>query len=385
MAASRSSGRVNGRVERRDVLSEAAIWSTHGTAVWQADRFSGSPCFYPVYRYRDYYSYSPLALIRLKGGLHLNSRAATRVSGPDFRFYSGADTIDRDIVRIGGPPVPGFRTVDKAEHVESLAEAMCSDIADVEAAHPGYTNVLLCGGKDSLNMTLLPWTNPVIVASAPPNHALVRSFLEGNDLAFDLVRLDDSDESLLQTEILVNCCRNDLQHCRWAPQLKRLAESLEGRVIYWKGQLGNIIQTRYWMRFAYKYSRLKGALAVPAARPVRYVLRKMGATQRMAFENLWTVGAMWQGAHNAILREISGALVLSAYHGPAARAVWTHADFDRVVREDIRPMVGKYLRGDVVAYPAKNPGPPRSGFRKGLSGVRPFLEATEAAGIPIHR
>lgn len=365
-------------------LTESAIWSDHNAAIWQADRFVGSPAFYPVYRYENYYSYSPLPLILLKGNLRLNSRAAKAVSRPDFRFYGGSDTIDKEIVRIGGPPIPGFGIVDADTYASRLAEAMCKDVASVEAAHPGYTNVILCGGKDSLNLTLLPWTNPVIVASAAPNYALVQAFMADNDLSFDLIRLVDEDDSLLQREILVNCCRNSLEHCRWGPQLETMSRTNNGRTIFWKGQLGDILMTKYWKDFAYKYSLFTKPLRKRGAGPFRYCLEESHITQRLTYKNLWTVGAMWQGSHNSILRELTDALVLSAYHGPAVQEVWSQIDLNRAVQQDIRPDVGAHLHGDVVVYPAKNPGPPPSEIRRGISDVQTFLKSLRSIGITVH-
>ena len=37
---------------------------------------------------------------------------------------------------------------------------MITDIERAQAAHPEVTHVVLCGGKDSLNMLLLPWRRP---------------------------------------------------------------------------------------------------------------------------------------------------------------------------------------------------------------------------------
>jgi hypothetical protein len=65
---------------------------------------------------------------------------------------------------------------------------MCADISLIKAGQPEFTNILLCGGKDSLSLSLLPWKNPVIVARAPPNYDLVRAFMADNYLSFDVIR-----------------------------------------------------------------------------------------------------------------------------------------------------------------------------------------------------
>jgi len=93
-----------------DQLSEKHMWAQHdGTSIWKARQFVGTPHFYPVYRYEDFYSYSPLSLILLKGTLRLNRRVAEDVAKPHFIYYSGRDTVDQAITRIGGPLRPRLK------------------------------------------------------------------------------------------------------------------------------------------------------------------------------------------------------------------------------------------------------------------------------------
>ena len=44
-------------------LSEDVMWQTQNSLIWKAKSFEGTPHFYPVYNFEDYYSYSILALI----------------------------------------------------------------------------------------------------------------------------------------------------------------------------------------------------------------------------------------------------------------------------------------------------------------------------------
>ncbi len=87
----------------------------------------------------------------------------------------------------------------------------------------GWTNIILCGGKDSLNLLLLPWKNPVVVASLHPNYPLVAEFIREHNLNCDLIELDDEYEADRDREILINCCRNDLAHCRWGGHLSAVS------------------------------------------------------------------------------------------------------------------------------------------------------------------
>ena len=83
---------------------------------------------------------------------------------------------------------------------------------------------------------------------------------------------------------------------------------------------------------------------------------------------------MWQGAHMSMLRDLTDALVLSGYHGPAVQDVVSQVDWKNAVQMDIRPLIGRYLHGDPVLYPSTNPGPPLSKIRENLSGLVPFLK-----------
>jgi len=379
-----------GPIRECALLSEAAMWSQHGPMIWRAHHFEGLPHFYPVYRCGDLYSYSLLSLILHKGSLRVNPRVAREVETRSYPYQSGSETIDRDIRRIGGPPAPQFRIHDSQEFARRIADAMRRDAAVVETANPGKTNVLLCGGRDSLNLLLLPWRNPVLVASAPPNHDLVRAFLDENDIPFDLAELDDADDSLLPAEVLLNACRNDLAHCRWGPDLVRIARSLGGRAVFWKGQLGDSLMQPKWREYWHGRDEIAG-LASRLTRPLgglgEYRLRRWlensTLRQRRCFRAQWTRGAMWQGAHMSLLRQLTDALFVSIYHGPAMLQARELVDLRGAVPQDIRPLVGSHLRGGPVRYPAANPGPSLSAIRQGVSGVTRFLDAIRRLGIPV--
>lgn len=371
-------------------LNEFEMWSEHRNIIWMADRFEGSPAFYPVYQYKNYYSYSPLALIILKGNLCKNRRAIRASSIPNFLYYSGMDTIDKEIVRIGGPPKSNFKIKRPHEYANKLASAMIKDISEIEIANNGYTNIILCGGKDSLNLTLLPWKNPVIIASADPNYEHVKEFLEGNDLKYDLFRLNDSNKSLVECEILANCCRNNLEHCRWGYDLRQLSHQLGRKIIFWKGQMGDTFMTPYWKNYSHPpdvYDKYSSNLFKIFNGRGRHFLKKyidhIGLTQRLFFWSYWYRGAMWQGSHMSIIRNLADALVLSGYHGPEVQKVISEVDLRYAVKEDVRPIVGKILHDSEVVYPSANPSPPKSEIRKNISNFKPFADSLVKVGIPV--
>jgi hypothetical protein len=303
------------------------------------------------------------------------------MSRSDWLYISGKATIDRDVRRVGGPLQIAFDIGDSNEYVQLLADAMVRDAAAIEEAHPGFTNIVMCGGKDSLNLLLLPWKNPVVAASAAPNHALVKAFVKENGLKFETILLEDDDCSLIDLEILVNCCMRNLEHARWGPQLLRLSEAQGGRVIFWKGQLGGYMKPSWRTYYPHERARLFGLINRFGA--FKRLFERTGLAQRLFFMTLWYRGAMWQGTHMSFIRLLTGSLVLSGYHGPAVKEVVSRVDLSRAVNEDIRPRIGKILHGAEVVYPAENPGPPSSKIRRGISGPEPFLRALKTLDIAI--
>lgn len=372
-------------------LTEDQVWGDARTEIWQARRFRGSPAFYPVYQWRDYYSYSPLTLLLKKGSFHLDRKVSQRIVTEGRNYLSSTGTLDNEIKRVGGPMIPRFSIRTPEQYAQAIAEALHKDIARVEANHPDYTNVILCGGKDSLNLLLLPWENPVIVASAAPNYVLVKQFVLDHALPYDVIELKDDDRTLLPKEILINFCRNNLEHCRWGPALAKIARNLSGHLIFWKGQLGGQLMTERWLFYTNPpdsdWTSLKCVCSVWGGRGeywARRNLKKWGITQRRTFHAYWDRGAMWQGAHISIIRQLTGALTLSAYHGPKMRCVVEQVDLNRSVPYDIRPLIGELLYGKPVQYPADNYGPPPSTIRHGQSHLQPFLDALKFVDIPVN-
>jgi len=369
-------------IEHCTTLSEDDMWLKHGTTIWQTQQFLGTPAFYPVYKFRDYYSYSPFALILLKGNLVINRRVVAEASRDDFLYHSGSDTLDREISRIGGPirARPIIRTSE--DFMSAVVAAVQADVHRMEKANPGYTNIVLCGGKDSQNLLLLQWNNPVVVLSGPPNFELVEYFVSVNRLPFDVVRLDDeADDCTFRVEALSNCCRNNLEHCRFGADLRKLAETYERRVVFWLGQLGDILMTPKWrdyrthsMSKSNNRSGLDVAFRILARIKMRFrTLMTERALSSRCFNALWWRGAMWQGAHMSIMRDITDCLVVSGYHGPAMRDVMNRTDLPNVVTTDLRSQIGKRLAGRKITYPETNPSPPVSAARRGLAHPDVFL------------
>jgi hypothetical protein len=367
-------------VERRESLSAADLWASDARTVFAAPRLADAPSFYPVYRMGDLFSHSPLGLIAHAGNVELDGDVIARLGRGERRYWSGPGTLDRRIRRVGAPRASTRTLRDRGEFVERLVDALRADVAAREARHAGHTNAILCGGRDSLNLLLLPWKNPVLVLSASPNLPLVRRFVADNGLPMTVHELKDEDRGLLDTEVLANLCRLDLQHCRWSGELRAIARAHGGRIVFWKGQLGDSLLTAKWRVYTHP-AKARRLVRLPVLR---------GLTSSALFQGYfwWSQhnrGGMWQGTHMSLLRDLTGALVLSSYHGPAVNDLLAEVDLAATHTEDLRPLLGARLAGARVKYPAINPGPPVSPFRAGLSGVERFIEVATAAGLDVKR
>ncbi|WP_434423803.1 hypothetical protein [Nannocystis pusilla] len=363
-------------LRRQPEIDEDDLWLTPGPVVWQAERFRGPPpMFYPVYRSGDLYATSPLPLIVHKGALELDADVARQVGGA-VRYLATNATIDRRVRRVGCPQLSTLELSDPREYVAEFAAATRADVAGVEARRPGFTNLVLCGGKDSLNLLLLPWKNPVIAVSARPNFPLVQQFVKDNRLGMDVVELVDRDASLLDSEIAVNACRIGLDHVRWVAELRELAGRFERRAIFWVGAMADVLTTPKWRTYNHSL-----ALARLRALPGLRGLAATDAGQSLFWWTCYYRGGMWQGGNMSLLKEITDALVLSAYHGPAMRSLLAHVDLRGAVTADIRAAIGEALAGGPVVYPTTNPSPPPSPFRKRRSHVAAFVEVLARHGI----
>lgn len=374
-------------VSEHDVLTSDRIWSEPGPLVWKAHRLADTPNFYPVYRCGDFYSHSPLALLLRKGTLSIDRDVAHEVDSARFVYLSGTRTLDTDIRRVGAPPVWERRIHRTDEYVERLAAAMQQDVTELEERNPGSTNIVLCGGKDSLNLLLLRWRNPTKVASAQPNYPLVRRFVEENRLGFEVVCLeDDHDREMLDREILLNFCRADLTHWRWGAHLARLASEHNEGVVFWKGQLADVFTAPKWKTYMHPMGA-RGEIYLKLFKRAEAMLPMGVATllgrprQARLMQALWTRGAMMQGTHMGFIRELTGSLALSAYHGRRVAEVVHQADIAAVAQCDIRGHIGRLLAGRDVRYPEANPAPPPSEIRRGLHTSSAFLSTLSEAGF----
>lgn len=380
----------NADLTPRPVGSEAldALWDTHGAYILRSGYPPSTlPSFYPLYRYEDLYSFSLFPLIAHKGTLVVNrdfERAylggASDVAGPDM-------TIDREVERIGGPPVLESTISELEIFVSSMARAMQADTRRVTDRNPGKTHFVLCGGRDSLNILLLDWTAPVIALSAEPNFPLVQKFVAENDLCMDVRRLEDLDPGPgLAREIAEAGCMVQLENWKWAEHLKQISREMDHQAVFWKGQMADAFLTDYWRSYTSRSSETYKVMR----KAYKVLARKARGPMDLLFSGhaitdfqrtIWQRGAVGQGAHLGVLRAICNALFLSVYHGPETTRILHSIDLRKLANTDLRPAIGEALLGRPVRYPAENPAPPISQFRVGLRTVPDYVRAVQSFGV----
>ena len=362
----------------RSVLSPYEVWTTPEVGVWEAEGVEHQPFFYPLYQHGNLYSHSPLPLILNKGYIAPNMkyenkiRVARRAGVP---YVSSNETIDEEIVRVGKPLRSLYEITGEDALVDAVTSAMVSDIRNVEDRFPGYTNLILCGGKDSLNLLLLPWENPVRALSAKPEHPLVQEFIHRNGLPYHVRELRNEGDCRSMA-VLANCGRCDPDTINWLPELRQETRQHKHKVIVWMGSMADAWLTPGWRRYyvhAHRWARLQ-----------RVYKKRSGAfaTQRRFTNTSYFRGAMWQGVCHSVMQTVLGVPVLSGYHGPAISDVQRRVCLRGAVRRDIRPVIGARLASSDVWYPRDTTGPGRALKRK-LNRSEEFFHVLADIGIEV--
>lgn len=304
-------------VKSVEVLTEDQMWMSHKYIIWKADSFKGLPFFYPVYRWENFYSYSVLALIIKKGTLKPNYDLM-HSSYSNELVLSANNTIDEEITRIGGAITSSKIIVNEEQYSDIVTKALLEDVQEIEELNYDYTNIIMCGGKDSLNLLLLPWLNNTIAVSAEPNYRLVKQFINDNELNIKLIKLhDEYDKEYFDDEVLECCCRADLSNWRWGIHLRKLCESMD-KVIIWKGQVGDLYLSTTWKNYIYPKPNIFIKLLAKAYKVISPYSPKavnivIGSYfQNKAYSTTWTKAAQLQGGHMGFLRSLTNSLVLSA-------------------------------------------------------------------------
>ncbi|MEW2914801.1 hypothetical protein [Leisingera sp. JC11] len=373
--------------------SDHDLWLKHDASVFFSEAAPKiESAFYPLYRYGNYYSFSVYRLARLVGEVELDPAFCRAISSGFNDVCRPNPVAIKGIERLTGKVHFTGLERDKTRFLERLAAAMQEDADQVEAANPGKTNIILCGGKDSLNLLLLKWSNPVVAYSAEPNFELVRKFSVENSLGIEVRRLEDTeDPDLKQREIAEAAGQVHHGSWKWAAALRDIAEACDQNAVFWKGQLGDIYLAPNWRFYSASrstfYKKLRsayrmGCQKLPACAPVADALFAKHAIRSTA-HGVVARGAVLQGSHMGFLRSICDSLFVSAYHGANVTRALRSMHLPSLSDHDLRPDLGRLLLGRDVKYPVANPGPSRTAFREDWRSIPNLVEALQHHDIRV--
>lgn len=374
------------------VVTNTTLWSTGSNDAVSATYFACDSDLFPVYQLGDRYSTNPLSLVRETGELHLRRDYVEQhhLQNNGCTFREGlADTRLRMFVRpIVGTEVSEGSPIDDdivRAKLEDLAESIERGVRNFEERFRDAHHFIMVGGKDSLNLLLLPWQCPVTAISADPNYPLVKKFIEENRLDMKVIRLEDS-APRPDLEMLHNFGRLDLEHVRWLTHLQQFVDS-HPCPVFWSGLVMDIVLKQDWRRIVRRHTG-------PFTRPVQSLARNkagnsrllpLGPGYRLRLANeISTRCALTQGSWASTCQSLFDCHVLSPYHLPEVLPAMSHWDILGVDR-DWRPDLGAIWLGRPVIYPSSNPSPPNSTIRQPLNSATEFLRVVEESGIKIVR
>lgn len=351
-------------------LDLGEVWYFDVDHIIQCNDVYGFEHFYPLYNWKNFYSYSPLNLLKLKGNLNYNPNIEEYLEEGEVKKYLPPNIfIDKNIRRVGGPMIYSKAKIfDEETFINEFVRALIEDIRYLEDNNKNSFFGILTGGKDSLNLLLLPWRSKIIAFSADPNYKLVKEFCAVNNLKIEVIRLEDEeieDINWIENETLIGCCRVGLRDIRWSKNLfninKQFKERNEKLVII-TGSLADTFLTPYFKKYR----------CIWKSHFLSKMIYKFKSFKSIFYETSWIRGAQWQGVFHGIIRESSGLRNFSAYHGKNVLKVIRNVDLDKVVNHDLRQKIGERIFEKPVIYPLHNPSPPSWAKRQKFSSVDKF-------------
>lgn len=358
---------------------EHEVWKKHSGGNVFSPVSSDINTFYPSFQYEDYSSYSIYRILRKKGFLDFNDTYIQRKKGRDVNPPD--QTIDAKVKRNISHIIFKNQETNIDRFIVNFIMALQKDVREIEDANPLHKNFILCGGKDSLNLLLLDWKNPVTVLSAAPNYQLVKQFIIDNHLDFETIELfEEENHNLLERELLECSYQVDLCHWKWTSHLKRISEKTRN-VIFWKGQVLDLYATNYWRSYTSSQSRIYKIMRKIYKNNSIFngVLDKVLENHILndLSKSIYNRASVLQGSHMGFLRSICNCLTVSAYHGNRVQDVLSSANFSALTKRDFRPLIGQHLHGKDVIYPKTNPSPEPSYFKNISLSKKQYLELYE--------
>lgn len=284
--------------------------------------------------------------------------AALRRLARDRFWYESWDTLDARVRKLrpfervtpagrADTFQPDFSLRSPDELVESVCGHLIGFVRAIEAAFPSHRHVMMIGGKDSQILALIPKAHPERwhVFSAAPNFALALQWMGWNNVDFgktidrDLFAHDNrNDETPEETERKIVCSDlySDPRHMRWLPALKRIADGLDGRCIFWSGSAGDALHVGRPHHERYRQGDPRGFFDIHLTRVPCLV-----------------------GNYHQVVKNFTGCPLLCPYQTAEIwREVYMHHGPAVIpAGMDLRPRIGERLANRPIRWLEENPGP----------------------------
>ncbi|MDB4438562.1 hypothetical protein N9195_03140 [bacterium] len=372
----------------KDTLLASELWGQFDTDVFECSKVVADESFYPLYRWKNYISYSMVELLRLKGSVTNNPHFDRFAHlNPSYPHLAPGVNIDSEIVRVGAPLCGRNKVVrTKDEFIHSAAVAFSSDLRTLEKRHEDSHFYVYVGGKDSLNILLHNWNKKITAISGEPNYALVKEFCEHNELNIPVIRLagEESDTpDMLTKEIIANCCRIDLAHVRWSNAVKRIISSnkTSSNSVLLTGAMADVMLTPNYEHYRpFNFNKQRPTVTERLISRINRNVIGRTMSDPTLFETCWTRGAHWQGVVHGIIRESIGVPNYSAYHGKDFLDLIAETQLSDVATEDLRQKIGNAICGKQILYPESNPSPEKWTSRDNQSNFETWKVAFSMRG-----
>lgn len=327
--------------------------------VYRAKKIVADNYLFPLYYLKEgdvfIVSTSVYALIHYKKRFVRNPRfQTTHFYRPTFM------TVDAEIMRLRTTRRRSSMELTDPDEITELGVNLIQDyVTEMEIKYPGWVHVLSMGGKDSQNIILADRKERWIVLSGEPNAPLNQKFIADNSIEIErfVAPSNDTDDSLLNEEIMASDCGFDVAHFRWVKAVSDLVDEFDGKIIFWMGTSGDGCFAKN------NNHRDKDYYAVHDL----HVGTAMGVLHQV-FKNALNIPAISPFQSTQFLDDL----------------FYRYDPYYVEKSGDVRKKMGEMLFGRPVKYPEENPTP-APWTRDRRHSIGKYIAQLEREGIPCER
>jgi hypothetical protein len=249
--------------------------------------------------------------------------------------------------------------INKDEIVNLGVKLIQQYITEIEETYPDRVHIVLMGGKDSQNIVLANRKAKWIVFSSQPNAPINEKYIADNNIKIErfVSVSNDTDNTLLQKEIMASDLYYNITHFRWVKALSDLVSEFKGKAIIWMGTDGDGIFKRNSNHREKDY----------------YARHELGLGMSM-------------GIQHQVLKNVINVPVISPYQSPAFldELFYKFDPFFVNKYPEVRPEIGEKLFGKPIIYPIENPEPEMWERKKSIA-LPTYIKQLETEGIPCKK